>query len=786
MWAKISSIILRNRILILSIVAVFTAVMFYFSRRVEMSYQMAQILPPSDKTYQDYDKFRKVFGEEANVIIIAIKDPSFFKMENLNAWIELESNIKQVNDIEWTLSPATCVALIKNDSLQKFQYQNLISEAPQNNVESDSIGKYFQSLPFYKHILWNPDSSVYLMLAGLDKSIIHTKDRSIAVENVRKIIHDFEQQQSKDLHISGLPFIRTDNVNIAKRETVLFTTLAAIMSSIILLIFFKSIRVLLVTLSQVGIGVIYSWGTMGILGYDITNITGILPPVLIVIGIPNAVYMINRFQQEYLKYNDRNKALSKMIEKTGKAMFLTNITTAVGFGTLAITTSKYLFEFGIVASINVILLFFLSLVWNTIMVSYLPNPKHRHTRHLTNKRSNFFINVVEKIITRFRTVILASAVVMVIVSVWGMTKIKTSGKVADDIPQHSDTYGDLKFFEDNFSGIMPFEVMIDTKKERKINTSPKLWKKINALQDTIFALKEFSRPVSFIELIKYANQTYYKGAVDHYELPNQFDLLDIQKYIKSNQNKKNDSLMQSYVDSTGRYLRIRAQMKDIGSFEMARIIQHIEKQSKEIFKDDDVDITFTGASVVILKGTQYLLRNLFSSITVAIIIIGLIMASMFRRFKMVIISLIPNILPLLLTAGAMGFMDIPLKASTIIIFGIAFGIVVDATIHFLSKYLHELKQSKGNIKEAVYRSIRENALSMTYTSLILFFGFSVFMASDFGATKALGILLSFTLAVGFFCDLLLLPTLLLSFQKKEIDKNYDKYILPDEDENGDE
>ncbi len=782
MWAKISSIILRNRILILSIVAIITAVMFYFSRRVEMSYQMAQILPPSDKTYQDYKSFRAVFGEEANVIILAIKDPAFFNKTNLDAWMKFEKSIQQIPFVEWTLSPASSFTLTLNDSLKKFENIPLISKVPETNAEADSIAAKFASLPFYKGVLWNPDSNAYIMLAGLNKEVIHKKKRSEIVDSIQTKVQIFEKAQGKDVHLSGLPFIRTAIVKTARKETLLFTLLAAVVSSIILMIFFKSIRVLTVTLLQVTIGVIWSWGTMGMLGYDITSVTGIIPPLLIVIGIPNAIYMVTKYQQEFLKVGNKIKALSRMMEKTGRAMFLINITTAVGFATLIITPGQMLMEFGVVATINCMLLFFLSLVLNPILFSYLPNPTKRHTRHLTNKRSNLFIELQVKVVQKYRAVIYIVSAILLVASVIGMFRIKPSGKVADDVPKHSETYADLMFFENNFTGVMPFEVMIDTKKKNRVILSGNLWKKVDQLQDSISSLNMFSHPVSIVEVMKYGNQAFYNGSTKQYMVPNQFDKTKVLEYFRRGLEGKDDVSNQSYIDTSWRYIRIRAQVKDMGTYEMDAIVKRIQQQTKTIFADEDVDVTITGASVVILKGTQYLLRNLLSSISVAIIIIALMMASMFKKFKMVLISLIPNVLPLIFTAGAMGFFDIPLKASTIIIYGIAFGITVDSTIHFLAKYLQELKYYKGDIKTSTYSSIRETALSMAYTSLVLFFGFSVFIASDFGGTKALGILLSFTLLMGFFCNLTLLPALLLTLNRKQIDKDYDKYAVIDDDD----
>lgn len=782
MWAKISSIILRNRILILSIVGLLTVVMFYFSRRVEMSFQMAQILPPSDKTYQDYKKFRAVFGEEANVIILAIKDPDFFKKKNLEAWINFEKSIKKISYVEWTLSPASSFVLTLNDSLKKFENTPLINAPPTSDAEADSIAKKFTSLPFYKGVLWNPDSNAFIMLAGLNKEVIHKKKRSEIVDSIQAKVEVFEKAQYKNIHLSGLPFIRTAVVKTARQETLLFTLLAALVSSIILMIFFKSIRVLTVTMLQVMIGVVWSWGTMGMLGYDITSVTGIIPPLLIVIGIPNAIYMVTKYQQEFLKIGDKITALHKMMEKTGRAMFLINITTAVGFATLIITPGKMLMEFGVVATINCMLLFFLSLFLNPILFSYLPNPSKRQTRHLTNKRSNWFIEVQVRIVQKYRPVIYIISIVLVILSVIGMFRIKPSGKVADDVPKHSETFKDLTFFENNFNGVMPFEIMIDTKKKNKVILSGNLWKKVDQLQDSIESLNMFSHPVSIIEVMKYGNQAYYKGVTKQYQVPNQFDKMKVLEYFKRGLTDKKDLANQAYIDTAWRYIRIRAQMKDMGTYEMDAVVKRIEQQTKTIFEGEDVDVTITGASVVILKGTQYLLKNLLSSISVAILIIALMMASMFKKFKMVIISLIPNVLPLIFTAGAMGFFDIPLKASTIIIYGIAFGITVDSTIHFLAKYLQELKFYKGDIKTSTYASIRETALSMAYTSLVLFFGFSVFIASDFGGTKALGILLSFTLLMGFFCNLTLLPALLLTLNRKQIDKDYDKYAALDDDD----
>src|SRR5687767_11805528 len=232
MWAKISSIILRNRVLILSIVGVLTVFMFFFSRKVEMSYQMAQILPPSDKTYQDYKKFQAVFGEEANTIILSVKDPGFFHKDNLQVWMRFEESIRKIPYVEWTLSPTSCFTLeLAVDSTnpdaikKKFLNKPLVTTPPKTNAAADSIAKVFSDLPFYKGVLWNPDSSAFIMLAGLNKEVVHKKKRSEIVDSILTKVKSFESTYGKDIHLSGLPFIRTSIVKTAKKETLLFTVL---------------------------------------------------------------------------------------------------------------------------------------------------------------------------------------------------------------------------------------------------------------------------------------------------------------------------------------------------------------------------------------------------------------------------------------------------------------------------------------------------------------------------------------------------------------------------------
>lgn len=301
-------------------------------------------------------------------------------------------------------------------------------------------------------------------------------------------------------------------------------------------------------------------------------------------------------------------------------------------------------------------------------------------------------------------------------------------------------------------------------------------RKMDEFQETIEEIPELSKPISILNLVKYSKQAYYNGNPDYYELPTSQEQSFILSYAKNASKNSKNNIMKSYVDSTGQVARITTFMRDIGTGNMAKIEDKLWEKANKVFPKDRYDVVMTGKALVFEKGTQYLLDNLVSSLLFAVLLISLLMVFMFRSFKMVVVSLIPNLLPLMITAGLMGYFGIPLKPSTILVFSIAFGLSVDDTIHFLAQYRQELAHNNWKIKKSVFATIRESGISMFYTSVVLFAGFSVFMLSDFGGTVALGGLIAITLAFGMLSNLMLLPCLVLTLNKSLANKQ--EFIEP--------
>lgn len=582
-------------------------------------------------------------------------------------------------------------------------------------------------------------------------------------------IQAFEKETGVDLRVSGMPYIRTLNANSITGEISLFIGASLLITSLIFFFFFRSFRATLISILIVVIGVMWTFGLLGLFHFEITVLTALVPTLVIVIGIPNCIFLTNKYQQEYSAHGNKAKALQRVITKVGTATLMTNLTTAAGFATFIITSSAILKEFGIISSLSIMALFFLCLIVIPIYYSYQPVPKSKHLEHLNRNYTKTFITWIEKTVRYNRRYVYVVAVFLFLVSTIGAFKIKTSGNLIEDMPKNTGFYKDILFFENEFNGVMPLEIMVDTQRKKGVMKLSTL-RKMDELQTTIEKIPELSKPISILNLVKYSKQAYYNGNPEYYDLPTSQEQSFILGYAKNATKDTKNNIMKSYVDSTGQVARITTFMKDIGTGNMAKIEDKLSSKIDSIFPKDRYTVVMTGKALIFEKGTEYLLDNLVSSLLFAVLLISLLMVFMFRSFKMVVVSLIPNLLPLMITAGLMGYFGIPLKPSTILVFSIAFGLSVDDTIHFLAQYRQELTRNDWKIKRSVFATIKEAGISMFYTSVVLFAGFSVFMLSDFGGTIALGGLIAITLAFGMLSNLMLLPCLVLTLNKSLANK----------------
>ena len=768
-WTKVAGLILRNRYLVLLGIAIITGLLASQMKYMRFSYTEANLLPEDHIVNLEYNRFLDIFGEEGNLVILGIKDTTIFTPKKFNAWNNLVQKFNTLDEIDFTLSIADIQELKKDTKKRKFILKPLYEKEPTTTKEVSAIKKQlFEKLPFYDNLLFNKKTGTLQTAIYIKKEIINTpKRREFVFNTLIPTIKEFEKENKVDVRVSGMPYIRTLNAQNIQNEIALFVGGALGITAIIFFFFFRSFRATFITLLVVMIGVTWAFGFIGLFRYEITVLSALIPPLIIVIGVPNAVFLINKYQQEIKKHGQQAKALQRVISKIGNATLMTNITTASGFATFVFVKSSLLREFGILASVNIISIFILALLIIPILYSFMPIPKKKHLNHLEKRWIEDVVNWMEKMVRNHKITIYFATVIVIIAGIIGVYKIKVSGSLIEDMPKSLEFYQDIKFFENEFGGIMPLEILVDTKREKGVMKLSTL-KRMEKLNEAIESFPELSKPISVTNLIKYSKQAYYKGNPKYYQLPTKQEQNYIFSYTK---NSNSDAgMLKNFVDSTARFARITTFMKDIGTEKMDVIQKRLKTVIAKEFPSEKYDVSLTGKALVFIKGTNYLIKNLVFSLSLAILLIAIFMAWMFRSPQMIFISLIPNILPLLITAGLMGFFEIPIKPSTILVFSIAFGISVDDTIHFLAKYRQELIANKWRIKTSVYAALRETGVSMFYTSIVLFFGFLTFTLSSFGGTIALGGLVSITLLLAMVSNLLLLPSLLLTFEKKIANK----------------
>ncbi len=728
---------------------------------VKLSYKPTPLLPQTDSAFIVNERISKLFGKGENIMVIGLQDSNFFATHHIRSWASLEERIRAVDGVEQVFSAIDAVNLEKNQAIKKFESRRIFDVTASDQC-LDSASRVFQSQVFYKGLLYNPDTQAYLMLITLNRERITNKTRIKLIDDIVHECKVYETETSKPLRYSGLPYIRVTVGEMIKFEMFLFVALAILVTTLILLLLFRSFKIVAISLLVVGTAVIWCLGSISLFGYELTLLTGVVPPLLIIIGVPNCIYLINKYHHEFFHHGNRIKALYRVIIRIGSATLLTNLTTAAGFATFIVTNTQILKEFGVIASINVVGIFLISLVLIPIIFSYLPNPNARHLKHLSNKGFKTALTRVVTTTLYRRKHIFYVGLVFVVVGFIGISRMKAKGYMVDDIPRKHPVSRDLKFFETNFTGVMPLDIIYDSGHPNGYSNAI-TFTKVDMLQERLQKYDELSNPLSIIEASKFARQAYFNGNEGQYRLPGAFERAFILSYLPKSIGISD--MLAKMVDSTGRYVRITYNMADVGSVRMTELFDSIRADIDTVFRDQSNRVVIAGASVVYSRGIDYLIHSLFTSLLLAVVFISITIAWLFRKAKMVAFVVGVNMIPLILTAAAMGFIGIYLKPSTVIVFSIAFGIAVDNSIHFLSKYRQEFRRTNRNTKESVVYAIRETGVSMIYTSIVLFFGFGVFAASNFGGTQSLGLLVALTLLSAVLVNLFILPSILLRFDR---------------------
>ncbi len=766
MWEKLGLFLRRNRRAVLIFWVLYVLVMGYMGRNVEVSYHFAKMLPETDSVYTEFVALNEQFEQgSGGVVFLAAHDRAMFTPYILNSWIEMAKNIEATPEVNNVLSWHNAVALtLGPDSTDRFEAAPISDGRVNSRDEAAALKATLNELPVYHGLMNSHDGNTQLMAVQISDTANYSKLFFPMIDRITNEAKKFERRTGIDVQISGVPYLRMINARSIKSEINLFLGLTGIVTLLIMFAMMRSTRAALIALAVVGVGVVGSFGVLGGLGYKLTLFSALIPPLLIVIAVPNCIFFINKYHQEYARDKNVDEAVVHTVKKIGGVALLTNLTTALGFSTFILTSSDALVHFGIAATINIIMVFVLSMTILPVLYSWLPEPKPQHYKHLDQKWLSDGVLWLERVAQHHRRWVYLGAAVLAILGGIGMTRMQTTGNITTDIDPNDPLVTQMKFFEQELGGVIPLEVIVDTREPGGVNSSSVL-RQVEEFQRSLDTLPNMSRSLSVVDFLKFSRQAFYGGLPEFYELPSAAERRQIAALLPSGAASANQALTTGLIDKDNQRLRVTVQVQDLPRPEMIEVVKAIQHNADAVFDREQVDVRFSGAGLIFLRSTEFLIDNLMMSLVLAVIVISILMASLFRSWRMMIVAILPNLLPLLMTAGIMGWFGIPVKPSTVLIFSIAFGISVDDTLHLLSRYRQELHINGGRIADAALKAIHETGVSMFYTSVVLFAGFMIFLASNFGGTQALGLLVSITLGFAMFSNLLLLPSLLMSLDK---------------------
>ncbi|MCX7606349.1 MAG: MMPL family transporter [Bacteroidia bacterium] len=747
--------LLRGRYMWLGLVAMGSIYMLWRAQGVEITQDFIKVVPEDDADYQLYRRFRKEFGEDAGLVLVGITLPPVAADAYWARLRSLSDTLGAIPGVQGVFGLPTAPVLRWTE--EGFHTEPL--SLPKNSQEWDSLRR---RLPLYEGFLWDRNGESLLFFIQIDSLSLHTRAKHALIDRVEKIVRRWAEPLGVQVHFSGVPYLRHYVAQLLPEELWFFTVGSLVLTVVALLLYFRSWYAAAFPVVLLGLASLWTVGIIGIYGYKITLLTALLPSVIIILGIPPSIYMLSEYHRLYVAKGNKLSAIREMLRQLGLVTFMIHGNTALGFLTLYLTNVVPLQEFGLVAFWGTITTYFLTILLLPSFFMLLPEPKERHLRHLTNRWVVRWVHWVGAVVERRRGWVYGISLVLFGVAIGGILRLKAVSYMADDLPSSAQVMRDQAFFAARYGGTMPFEIVIEASQPQGVRRL-RVLKALSALQDSLSRYPELARSISIADLLKAARQAFWGGVPQAYGLPQPEELPTL---LRATRQGGSLQLLGTLVDSTYQRTRITAFVQDVGSMEMPLLLERVREDIRTTFGEEAGRVYITGTTLIFLKAISYLVDNLVWSLVATFLLVAFQMFLLYGSFRIMLISMGVNLLPLFLVAGLMGYMGMPVKPSTALIYEMAFGIVVDSAIHFLSSYQWYYRRHPRPSRAAVV-SVHHTGALIAYTSFVLLMGFGIFAFSSFGGTRALGILTALSLGIGLFSNLFLLPSLVISFRQAD-------------------
>lgn len=721
----------------------------YPALSIRTDFNLENFFPKHDPTIKDYEYLEQEFGRDDNIIMVGFKDDSLLSpsvLTDLRSIVDSVETIPLVTEVRSLWSAEN----IQGDGA-RLEFDPYLRDANLGTVSTDSLRNELTSDSFVEGFLVNDKATVTAFYLEITDDQNNFETRRQIIQRLNDTLNQYRHKY--DFKLSGIPYYRNQYINYLNDEIAFYITLSSLLIVLLLWVLYRSTLGVLFPMMIVWLTILFTLAIMQLTGGYFEVMSSTIAPILLCVGIADSIHMISKYDDARVDGLNKRQSITEMLLTLGSATFLTSITTAIGFGTLMTSNIVPMKRFGIYTAVGVMVAF-------TITITFLPSVLSiTGDRKIFRDKSaylfDFFRTLLQKI-SRFNQrnykKIVVGTLLFTLVLGSGMLILKVNGKVFDELGPSTQPIKDAEFISQNLTPPFPMEFVINTGSENEI-MEPEFLQKVEELTRHLEQYPEVDRVISINTLLKEVHQAMAPEQYKDQPLPQDEQL--IAQYILLLEFNESD-ILPRFSDFSYQRIRIATNVYDVGSYQINKLQESLQSYLEENFPDSEV--TLTGSTILSADLNGKIVNSLFKSILLAFALISIIMAVLFRNVRMVLISLIPNILPLLMVAGFMGFTGIDIKASTAVIFTIAFGIAVDDSIHYLARVRVEMKRGRSLSKALHYTTVKTGK-AIIVTSVILMVGFGSLLTSVFISTVYMGLLVGLTVLTALLCDLFLLPSL---------------------------
>ncbi len=758
-FEKLANFIVKYRIPLFTILMILFILSALVARKVQFDFSPKTIFMTKDPELDFLEKFEETFSPSDNLVyVLLLHDKNVFNYESLKAIQKMTQEIENLEGIDNVLS-LTNANLIEGTQ-DGFNIVTPLENIPKDPKELKKIEERFLHEPLVVKQLISRDAKATVIIAQFDSEHTEDNQRKPIIEKIEKIVK--ANRDHLKVYFGGMPVISKAYADILKHDLIVFTSLAMLINIIVLILIFRNFHGVIIPLGVVIISTIMTIALAVITGQKLNALNNIIPPFLLVYGLADSIHQINRYYEEVPRYPKKLDAIRAMLAAMALACLMTSVTTAVGFAANYTAKISIVKKFGLLAAGGVMIAYVVTIIFVPSMLSFFKKPDIWIKRELESGLLGKILVKISGINERHTRLVLLLAILTVALSILGITHMRIEHRMLQELKADHPVSVANRTMEKHLSGIIPLEIAVYSNEPDRMK-DPELLKKLDKLEEFIEKQEGVSNVISFMDLLKRMNQAFHNDDPKYYKIPDDKNL--IAQYLLLYSMSGGQDLTGKLITEDYSKMRISIRTKDYGSKWFFNLLKKVKRYQKQLKLPPDVKIHYTGSSLIVNKALDHVVKDLMSSFIVAFFLVFLLVFIEFGSVRLAALSMIPTTLPMIFTMGFMGFVGIPLRMSTVVIFSISMGIAIDNVIHYIARYREELREGLG-YHTAMYKTIITSGRAIVSTTFLVVAGFLILVTSNFVATIDLGLLGSITIFVGLISALFFLPVLILILRPK--------------------